>query len=328
MKVCLNRRGQARILDLAIRWLRCTRSAVCLMGTASFVSGCGVLDRGFLSPAGPAASATRHEFLVVCFVMLFVIAPVLLLVPAIAWHYRLSNTKSAYRPQWGFSWSLEGLIWIPPSIIVVILAVFLWRDTHRLDPYRPLHGDVLEVRAIATDWKWIFIYPSQRIATVNRLVIPAGRPVHLELTSATVMQSILMPRLAGQIMAMAGMRTQLALQADAPGSFLGENVQFNGMGFQNEKFAVDAKDKGGFADWVTEVRAQPSRLDEAEYERLSRRSTLPHPLAFGAVEPDLFERVVTMQQKSGHALELQKLPPRSLPMGVDKDVPHDKGETP
>ncbi len=298
------------------------------MGVAFLLAGCGALDRGFLYPAGPIARATRHEFLFVCFVMLFVIGPVLLLVPAIAWHYRLSNTKSAYRPQWGFSWSLEGLIWIPPTAIVVILAVFLWRDTHRLDPYRPLPGDALEVRAIAADWKWIFIYPTQRIATVNRLVIPAGRPVHLELTSATVMQSILMPRLAGQIYAMAGMRTQLALQADGPGSFFGENVQFNGMGFQNEKFAVDAKDKAGFADWVAEVRAQPSRLDAAEYERLSRRSTLPHPLAFGAVEAGLFDRVVTLRQKSGHTLELEKMPSLPLPMGVDRDVPHDQGKTP
>jgi len=101
----------------------------CLM-----LEGCGVLDRGFLSPAGPIAGAIRDEFLLVCLVMLFVIGPVLVLVPLIAWHYRLSNTKSAYRPQWGFSWTLEGLIWIPPTIIVVVLAVFLWRDTHRLDP--------------------------------------------------------------------------------------------------------------------------------------------------------------------------------------------------
>lgn len=255
--------------------------------------------------------------------MLFVIGPVLLLVPLIAWHYRLSNTKSAYRPQWGFSWPLEGLIWIPPTGIVVILAVFLWRDTQRLDPYKPLPGKAVAVQVIAADWKWIFVYPEQGIATVNRLVIPAGRPVHLDLTSATVMQSILMPRLAGQIYAMAGMRTQLNLQADAPGAFLGENVQFNGTGFQNQKFSVDAMDEAGFARWLAEVRAQQNRLDDTEYEKLTRRSTLPRPLAFGAVQPHLFNRVVSLQQRSGHALELEKLPPRPLPMAVSKGMPHD-----
>jgi len=283
----------------------------CLM-----LQGCGVLDRGFLSPAGPIAGAIRNEFLLVCFVMLFVIGPVLILVPLIAWHYRLSNTKSAYRPQWGFSWSLEGLIWIPPTIIVVVLAVFLWRDTHQLDPYRPLPGAPLEVQVVALDWKWLFIYPGQGVATVNRLVISAGQPVHLSLTSATVMQSILMPRLAGQIYAMAGMRTQLNFAADAPGSYLGENVQFNGMGFQNQKFAVDAMGADGFAQWLAQTRAQPNRLDDAAYTSLSRRSTLPAPLAFGAVEPDLFQRILDQSQPSGHALDLQQLgpPTHSMPM--------------
>ncbi len=246
--------------------------------------------------------------------MLFVIGPVLLLVPLFAWHYRLSNTRSAYSPQWGFSWPLEGLIWVPPSLIVVGLAVFLWRDTHRLDPYKPLPGRPIEIEAVALDWKWLFIYPAQDVALVNRLVIPAGQPVHLSLTSATVMQSILMPRLAGQIYAMAGMRTQLNFAASTPGSFWGENTQFNGMGFQNQKFEVVALDAGGFAHWLAETKAQPSRLDPAAYETLSRRSTLPQPLAFGAVDPGLFDRVVALTQPSGHMLALKNLPPRPWPM--------------
>ena len=225
--------------------------------------GCGVLDRGFLSPAGPVALAIRHEFLIVCLVMLFVIGPVLLLTPLFAWHYRLSNTRSAYRPQWAFSWSLEGLIWIPPSLIVLGLGVLLWRDTHALDPYKPLPGQPIEIQAVAPDWKWLFIYPALGVATVNRLVIPAGQPVHLSLTSATVMQSILMHRLAGQIYAMVGMRTQFNFAADAPGSFSGENVQFNGVGFQNQKFGVDSLDGAGFARWQAETKAQPTRLDSA-----------------------------------------------------------------
>ncbi len=252
--------------------------------------------------------------------MLFVIGPVLLLTPLIAWHYRLSNTQSAYRPQWGFSWSLEGLIWIPPTLIVVLLAVFLWRDTHRLDPYKPLPGQPIEIEAVALDWKWLFIYPAQGVATVNRLVIPAGQPVHLSLTSATVMQSFLMPRLAGQIYAMAGMRTKLNFEADKPGSYLGENVQFNGMGFQNQKFDVAAFDANGFTHWLAETKAQSNRLDPAEYETLSRRSTLPHPLAFGAVDPGLFDRIVALTQPSGHAIDLRNLPPRPLPMETS---PHD-----
>ena len=292
----------------------------------ALLSGCAVLDRGFLSPAGPIAEQIKTEFLLVCSIMLFVIVPVLLLVPLVAWHYRLSNTKSAFRPQWGFSWPLEGLIWIPPSAIVVILAVFLWSYTHRLDPYARLPGHTFEVQAIAADWKWIFIYPEQEVATVNRLVIPTGRPVHLSLTSATVMQSILMPRLAGQIYAMAGMRTQLNLQADTTGTFFGENTQFNGLGFQDQKFDVDALDPANFEHWSAEIRAGPNRLDRAAYEGLTRRSVLPHPLSFGAVDPGLFDRVVALQQSSGHAVELGK--PAPLPMQRTMKMPLDPGEAP
>jgi cytochrome o ubiquinol oxidase subunit 2 len=278
------------------------------------LTGCDVLDRGFLSPAGPIASAIRQEFLLVALILLFVIGPVLLLVPLFAWHYRLSNTHSAYRPHWVFSWPLEGLIWIPPTLIVVGLSILLWRNTHQLDPYKPLPGQPIEIEVVAMDWKWLFIYPAQGVATVNRLFVPAGQPVHLSLTSATVMQSFLMPRLAGQIYAMSGMRTQLNFAADAPGVFLGENTQFNGMGFQNQKFDVVSLDAKGFAKWFAETRAQPNRLDPAAYETLSRRSILPHPLAFGAVETGLFDRIVEGSQLSGHALAQKKPPFRLLPM--------------
>jgi cytochrome o ubiquinol oxidase subunit 2 len=291
--------------------LRAVGIVLCLL-----LGGCDALHRGFLYPAGPVASATRHEFLLVCIVMLFVIGPVLLLTPLIAWHYRLANTKSAYRPQWGFNWPLEGLIWIPPTLIVIGLAIILWRVTYQLDPYRPLPGQPLEIEAVALDWKWLFIYPAQDVALVNRLVIPAGLPVHLTLTSATVMQSIMMPRLAGQIYAMAGMRTQLNVKADAPETLWGENVQFNGMGFQNQKFDVDALDADGFNRWLAETKAQTSRLDEAAYQSLSHRSTLAHPIAYGAVDSGLFDKIVARSLPSGHALDLQKLPPLPLPMGT------------
>ena len=306
----VRRRGRGGVP--ARRAVRRAAPLLCLL-----LAQCGVIGRGFLSPAGPVAAATRHEFLAVCVVMVFVVGPVLLLTPLFAWHYRLSNTRSAYRPQWGFNWPLEGLIWIPPTIIVVVLAVFLWQSTHRLDPYRKLPGQPVEIQVVALDWKWLFIYPAQGVATVNRLVIPIGQPVHLSLTSATVMQSFMVPRLAGQIYAMAGMRTQLNLEADTAGALWGENVQFNGMGFQTQKFAVTALDADGFAHWLAQTRSQPNRLDATAYEALSHRSTLAHPVAFGAVDPGLFNRIVSRAQPSGQAINLQHPPPLPMPMAIN-----------
>lgn len=287
------------------------RRAQALLRLASFftvtavlpLGGCGVLDHGMLGAAGPVADQTRSLFLTVCMILIFVVGPVLVLTPIFAWHYRLSNTKSAYRPQWGFNWPLEGLIWIPPVIIVVVLAVFLWRDTHRLDPYRPLASSYppIEVQVVALDWKWLFIYPDDGVASVNKLVIPAGRPVHLSLTSATVMQSFFIPQLAGQIYAMAGMTTQQNLAADAPGTYRGENMQFNGMGFQNQKFPVVSATNDDYRAWLAQARASGKTLDMAAFQTLSARSVQAVPSQFGTIAPNLFQSIVALSDPGMHA---------------------------
>lgn len=267
------------------------------------LGGCGVLDHGMLGAAGPVADQTRSLFVTVCFILLFVVGPVLLLTPIFAWHYRLSNTKSAYRPQWGFNWPLEGLIWIPPIVIVLILAVFLWRGTHQLDPYKPLasvHPPV-EVQVVALDWKWLFVYPDEGIASVNELAFPADRPVHLTLTSGTVMQSFFIPKLAGQIYAMAGMTTQLNLAASEPGRFLGQNTQFNGMGFQNQKFPVLAQAEDDYRAWIARARTGGRTLDMEAYKTLSARSVQAEPSQYGAVAPDLFKSILALDDAGAHA---------------------------
>jgi cytochrome o ubiquinol oxidase subunit 2 len=272
------------------------------LASAFWLQGCSAFSRGFLAPAGPIAAAERHELFVVSAIMLLVIGPVLLLTPLIAWHYRRSNTKSVYQPQWGFSWSLEALIWIPPTMIVVVLSVLLWENTERLDPYRPLSSALppLQIQAVSLDWKWLFIYPDQHIASVNQLIVPVGRPVHFSLTSGTVMQSFLLPRLAGQIFTMAGMMTQLNIAVSAPGIYWGENGQFNGTGFQQQKFQVIGVSAADFNQWVANLQKMPSRLDDKAYQNLSRQSILPHPISFGNVEPGIFVKIVNQAITPGY----------------------------
>ncbi|WP_398287794.1 cytochrome ubiquinol oxidase subunit II [Sphingomonas nostoxanthinifaciens] len=264
------------------------------------LGGCAALKLGVVNHAGPVAAGQWHLYLIVGAVLVFVAGPVLLLVPIVAWHYRLANKDSAFSPKWNFSWSLEGLIWIPPTGIVIGLGILLWHYTHRLDPYRPIASAQapLEVQAVALDWKWLFLYPDQHIATVNELDIPVGRPVHIRLTSGTVMQSLLIPQLAGQIYAMAGMTSQLNLEASRAGVFRGENAQFNGQGFQAEKFDVIARTPAAFATWVGRVQASNHPLDAAATATIFRRSVLPHPVAFSAAPDDLFRRVLARSQES------------------------------
>ena len=275
------------------------RAAVFASLSPMLLGGCGVLKIGVANHAGPVAAAQWHLYLVVGAVLVFVAGPVLLLVPIIAWHYRLSNKHSAFRPKWDFSWPLEALIWIPPAGIVVGLGFVLWHYTHRLDPYRPLPSrePVLQVQAVALDWKWLFIYPDAHIATVNRLAIPVGRPVHISLTSGTVMQSLLVPQLAGQIYAMAGMSSQLNLEASRRGVYRGENTQFNGQGFQAEKFDVVSLSPADYDRWIAAVRTQAPALDASAEAGLFRKSVPPRPVYYSSIPPDLFKAILNRSQE-------------------------------
>jgi cytochrome o ubiquinol oxidase subunit 2 len=271
-----------------------------LFATPLFLlSGCDALKLSVMNHAGPIAASQWHLYVIVGIVLVFVAGPVLLLTPLIAWHYRLSNKHSAFSPKWDFSWTLEGFIWIPPTGIVIGLSFLLWHYTHTLDPYRPIASNqpALEIQAVGLDWKWLFIYPDQRVAAVDQMVIPVGRPVHICLTSATVMQALLIPQLAGQIYAMAGMTTQLNLAASRPGDYRGENTQFNGTGFQNEKFNVIAVSPADYESWLARVHASAHSLDPAAYAELFRQSSPPRPIVFSSVPPHLFQNILVRSQE-------------------------------
>lgn len=240
------------------------------------------------------ASAEYFLFFLVIALTLVVVVPVLVLTPWLAWRYRRNASKSEYRPRWEFSKPLEFLIWGVPIAVTAVLVAILWNQAFKLDPYRalPSKSTPLEVQVVGLDWKWLFIYPGQHLATVNELAIPVGRPVHLRLTSDTVMQSLMIPRLAGQIYTMAGMQTQLYLQADHAGRYRGENTQYNGEGFQKQKFHTLAMSDEDFAQWVKRVHQSTEGLDCAAYAGLQKREVVPHPRLYRAVQPGLFDWII------------------------------------
>ena len=230
----------------------------------------------FLDPQGPIANLQRWHFYEVLGIMtVLVVGPIFLLLPFFAWRYRYGNKASKYTPNWEFTRWLEITAWGGPIVIVAVLGFFVWRDAHRLDPYKPLASDQapLSVQVIGYDWKWLFIYPDQGIASIGTLVVPAGRSVAIHLTSATVMQSLFIPALGSQIYAMGGMVTQLHLQANAPGTSLGENTMYNGNGFHQQQFTAQAMTPAKFTEWVSKVRATGIPLDAQALQLISQRAT-------------------------------------------------------
>lgn len=279
------------------------------------LAGCTSEHSSFLDPQGPVAAAQRAHLFEVVGLLMIVVLPVLLLTPVIAWRYRRRNTRARYAPKWDFSWPLEVAIWGVPVCVVAVLGFLLWRSTFALDPYDPVQATAppLRVQVVGLDWKWLFIYPDERIASVGELAFPADRPLALELTSDTVMQSFFIPALGSQIYAMAGMVTKLHLAAFNPGRFHGENTQFNGKGFPWQKFSAVAMAPDAFAGWVKTVRANGVKLDDATYAKLARRSTTQtahealggdgtpgNVLYFSEVAPDLFATIVN-RSRAGQA---------------------------
>ena len=259
------------------------------------LSSCSLQQVPVLHTDGPIAATERDLLLGAAALMLIVVIPVFVMVAWFAWHYRASNTSARYMPEWGFSAKIEAAVWLVPTAIVLILGVMVWIYTDQLDPYKTLaiKGDPpLQVEAISLDWKWLFIYPKQHIATVNELVIPTKRPISFKLTSDTVMNSLYIPGLVGQIYTMAGMRTRLNMLADAPGHFTGLNTQYSGTGFSDQHFAVRAVPTARFSAWIKKVKRTPKRLDAAAYARLEKPTSDVPVTLYSAVEPDLFSKVI------------------------------------
>ncbi|WP_207625458.1 ubiquinol oxidase subunit II [Paenalcaligenes suwonensis] len=256
------------------------------------LSGC---DWVLFNSKGAVGIAQRDLIIICVALMLIVVIPAIVMSFVFAWRYRASNQKAKYTPNWTHSTKIEVVVWGIPLIIVCILAFIVWKSTHELDPYKPLESTVepLQVEAIATDWKWVFVYPEQGIATVNELKFPANRPLAFSITSNSTMNTFFIPQLGGQIYAMAGMRTQLHLIADETGVFRGMSGNYSGLGFSQMHFLATATTDAEFDAWVDEVRESDKTLDMTSFEQLAQPTRHYYPITyFGSVEPLLFKKVI------------------------------------
>ena len=264
---------------------------------ACLAAGC---HPGVLDPAGPVAAGERTILLNSLAIMLAIVIPTMIATVAFAWWFRAGNTRAKFQPDFVYSGRIELIVWSIPLLTITFLGGVIWVSSHQLDPARPLagRGPPLEVEVVSLDWKWLFIYPQQGVASVNRLVIPAGVPVHFQLTSASVMNSFFVPRLGSQIYTMNGMRSQLNLQADRPGRYEGISAHFSGDGFSDMNFETAAVPAGQFNAWVAGARGGSGGgrvLDAATYRQFSRQSQGVKPFTFRAVQPGLFDAVVRQQ---------------------------------
>ena len=273
-------------------------------GLALATSGCsgGMLNP--FDPLGPVAADDSKILIDATIIMLAIVVPTILLAFWVAWRYRASNAKAEYLPYWAFSGRVEAVVWSIPILTIMFLGGVIWIGSYQLDPFRPIESRTppVEVQVVSLDWKWLFIYPREGIATVNQLVVPAGTPVHFSITSGSVFNVFFVPRMGSMIYAMPGMVSQLNLQADRPAILLGQSAHFSGDGFSDMQFQVRSVPPAEYAAWANGVRGAGPVLDRPAYALLARQSQHNPPAAFRAVDPQLF-----------HAISTQQIPPAPGP---------------
>ena len=261
-----------------------------LIGAAT-LGGC---NEGVLNPQGPIAVAERQILFNSLGIMLAIVIPVILATFGVAFWFRASNGHANYRPDFVYSGRIEVLVWSIPLMTVLLVGGVAWVGAHDLDPRKPIASEVkpVTVQVVSLDWKWLFIYPDQGMASVNHLVVPVGTPISLELTSAGVMNSFFVPQLGSQIYTMAGMTTHLQLQADKAGSYPGFSAQFSGDGFADMTFKADAMPNANFSQWVDAARATGPTLDAKAYADLVKPSEAVATFTYRGVSSDLFSHIV------------------------------------
>ena len=261
------------------------------LSASLLLSGC---DWAVLNPKGPVGDGNATLLVDSVAIMLVIVVPTIIATLGVAWWFRSSNQRAFYLPDWEYSGQLELIVWAIPLLTIMLLGGVTWIGSFALDPARPLESKEapLNVQVVSLDWKRLFIYPDQHVASVNRLVIPAGTPIRFSLTSGSVMTAFFVPQLGSMIYTMNRMRTQLNLKADEPGTFRGLATQISGDGFADMHFEVEAKSQEDFYAWLGQVRANGPELTPESYIALSKQSVVPAPFTFRTVSDGLFEKIL------------------------------------
>jgi cytochrome o ubiquinol oxidase subunit II len=285
--------------------------ALIVLICAATLGGC---SEGVLDPKGPIAAAERQILFNSVGIMLAIVIPTILATLGVAFWFRASNKRARYLPDFNYSGRLELLVWSIPAMTVLLVGGVAWVGSHDLDPHKPIASAVkpIAVQVVSLDWKWLFIYPEQGIASVNQLIIPVGTPVSFELTSSGVMNSFFVPQLGGQIYTMAGMTTRLHLQADHPGTYRGLSSQYSGDGFADMRFAVEAVPPENFTRWVDATRGTGPVLDAQTYAELAKPSQAVAPFTYRTVASNLFNGILMSgMQPGGQAQSMCRAPQRA-----------------
>lgn len=252
-----------------------------------------------LFPAGIVALEERNLLFIIQAIMLLVVIPVYILTFIFSFKYNSENPNGKYDPDLVDNKLAEYIWWGVPLLLTAAVSWMTWVKTHELDPYRPIQSDEkpLTIQVVALQWKWLFIYPEEKIASLNFFQIPENVPVHFEITADAPMNSFWIPHLGGQIYAMPKMKTELNLIANEKGDFRGSSANLSGKGFAGMHFISRASSKEDYANWVASAKKSEESLDYENYDILAKPSENNPVTLYQLKDENLFHQILMKFEK-------------------------------
>ena len=252
-----------------------------------------------INTKGIIAEKQRNLIYIATALMLIVVIPVFVMAAWFPIKYRENRKKDDYRPNYDSNNALETIWWGIPIFIIGIIAVITWFSTHELDPFKPLapKDEQINIQVVSMQWKWLFIYPEERIVSVNKLVIPEDKPVSFQITSDAPMNSFWIPQLAGQIYSMNGMSTMLHIEGNEKGSYEGMSANISGEGFSDMRFVTDVVSPDDYDKWISQVRMDNEVFGIEQYKQLSIPSVRNVQQQFVLTDEHLYHKVMAKYQE-------------------------------
>jgi cytochrome o ubiquinol oxidase subunit 2 len=249
---------------------------------------------GLFNSKGPVAQHQAQLILTAFGLMLLLALPVLATAFFIVFKYREGN-KQAYDPDWTDRHSKRQILWwLPPALIIALMSIINFQSAHQLDPFTTVASTQppMTIQVVALRWKWLFIYPDQKIATVNFLEVPQNVPLKFELTAEGPMSLFWIPQLGGQMAAMPAMISHLNLMAESVGDFAGQNSEINGDGYSRMNFKVHSVTNSDFNAWVASTKNSSSPLTQAVYDQLAEPNDSVPPAFYTVGDENLYNNIV------------------------------------
>ncbi len=239
-----------------------------------FASACAAdAPQDTMEPQGPIARSIDNLFngVFIVAVVVFILVEFGTLLLLAKFRRRKDDTDDDLPAQTHGNFKLEILWTIIPAVLLGVIAVFTLFTLFDIDQRDP---DALAVQVTGQQWWWEYTYDTdgdgeftdEDVLTANDLIIPAGQDVNLEVGSNDVIHSFWIPALNGKKDAVPGRTHPLRLNADEPGTFVGQCTEFCGLSHGYMRQRVIAMTPDDFDTWLEGQIEEADAPDSGEAE--------------------------------------------------------------